>query len=381
MSNDVTYANSYQDSIVAKWLDILSRESGYGTARGIHADILAGINARGFGTMLPHNNDHSGLTFFTRPRCNLSYDNLAASRVLSPLMTDKRMSYQAYIRDILDPVSVQKPGRKNCPLIDPRQAFIPIMSNLLMNVSGFPDIVSSCWTSNPGLYQEEYSLPDGPVKLYNTFDITCNFRNIDGDPLTGLFMAWREYYGLSYEGAILPHPDAIVEDEADFFTAIYRLVTNRDMTHVQKIARTIAYPISINIGSAFNYDVNTLRASENDQITVTFRCHGCEYMDPILLHEFNWCQELYFNPQLGDKTRKSNFVKLKKEEIMYYNFLAFPWINANPTDGETPGHALEWWVPKDLYAQFTSARTSTTDAGTALTSSYLAPYAANISTV
>ena len=27
MSNDVTYANSYQDSIVAKWLDILSRES------------------------------------------------------------------------------------------------------------------------------------------------------------------------------------------------------------------------------------------------------------------------------------------------------------------------------------------------------------------
>jgi hypothetical protein len=104
-------------------------------------------------------------------------------------------------------------------------------------------------------------------------------------------------------------------------------------------------------------------------------------MDPILLSEFNWCQELYFNPQLGDKTRKSNFVKLKKEEIMYYNFLAFPWINANPTDGETPGHALEWWVPKDLYAQFTSARTSTTDAGTALTSSYLAPYAANISTV
>ena len=259
MSNDVTYANSYQDSIVAKWLDILSRESGYGTARGIHADILAGINARGFGTMLPHNNDHSGLTFFTRPRCNLSYDNLSASRVLSPLMTDKRMSYQAYIRDILDPVSVQRPGRKNCPLIDPRQAFIPIMSNLLMNVSGFPDIVSSCWTSNPGLYQEEYSLPDGPVKLYNTFDITCNFRNIDGDPLTGLFMAWREYYGLSYEGTVLPHTDAIVEDEVDFFTAIYRLVTNRDMTHVQKIARTIAYPISINVGSAFNYDVNALR--------------------------------------------------------------------------------------------------------------------------
>ena len=70
MSNDVTYANSYQDSIVAKWLDILSRESGYGTARGIHADILAGINARGFGTMLPHNNVLSGLTFLTRPKSN-----------------------------------------------------------------------------------------------------------------------------------------------------------------------------------------------------------------------------------------------------------------------------------------------------------------------
>ena len=69
------------DLLDPTYVDLLTRESGFGTYRQTVIELLAGLNNRGFGGMVPHNTDNQGLMLFTRPRLNLSYDNLAASRV------------------------------------------------------------------------------------------------------------------------------------------------------------------------------------------------------------------------------------------------------------------------------------------------------------
>src|SRR5574343_43889 len=337
------------DLLDPTYIDLLTRESGFGTYRQTVIELLAGLNNRGFGGIVPHNNDNAGITLFTRPRLNLSYDNLAASRVITPMMVEDILSYGAYIRDVLDPHGAIVYRKKNCPLIDIHQPFIPLLTNTLINCSGWPDLTMSTFTSNPGDYQEEYSLADGVYKLYNTWNLNCNFRNIDGDPITTLFHFWHEYQGLIHDGSMWPHLDAVVENEVDYETAIWRLVLNADRSKVQKIARTIAFPTTVPLGAAFNYDNNLMKVTDNDQISIQFQCMGVEYNDPILLYEFNRVV-IEFNANMADDRRESYHTKLRKEEMAYFNNTGFPRIN-------TSNHnELEWWVPNDVYQVLTKAR-------------------------
>lgn len=337
------------DLLDPTYVDLLTRESGFGTYRQTVIELLAGLNNRGFGGMVPHNTDNQGLMLFTRPRLNLSYDNLAASRVLTPMMVEDSISYGAYIRDLLDPHGAIVYRKKNCPLLDLGQPFMPILTNTLINASGWPDLQMGTFTSDAGDYQEEYSFADGTYKLYHTWEMTCNFRNIDGDPITTLFHFLHEYEGLVHDGSIFPHTDAIVEQEIDYNIAIWRLVLNFDRTRVQKIARTIAFPTTVPMGAAFNYDNSLTKVTENDQISVQFKCQGAEYNDPILLYEFNRLVT-DFNSDMVDGKRTSTHTKLSKEELGYFNFVGYPRINVENHN------ELEWWVPNAVYAALTKVR-------------------------
>ena len=68
---------------------------------------LFGINHRQTALTIPQNRDHYGLTFFTRPQLNLMPENIRNSRKFFPLLTNNPASYQAYVRAMLDPRSVQ----------------------------------------------------------------------------------------------------------------------------------------------------------------------------------------------------------------------------------------------------------------------------------
>lgn len=323
-------------------VDTTARFNGLGQLSTATHNVFYGLNHRGVGNPIPLNADNQGLTFFTRPNLNLSYDNLSQERVLTPLLTAVPESYQTAIRDYLDPRGSIKRKRRS-PLVDAMNPFIPLLSNNLLSLSGWRDPVLETYSSKEGTAKESWSMADDVAKDYGTSDLSASFRNLIGDPITLLFTAWRMYMARVYDGTLIPHPESIVENEIDYQTAIYRLILDPSRRFVQKIARTIAFPTGVSLGAAFNYSSDSVYNQDNNsQINIQFRTIGAEYNDPILVSEFNalMCQ---FNPNMADQNRTRLMQKVDHMALSFFNYYGYPYIEPNTFE-------LQWWVSKDDWA-------------------------------
>jgi hypothetical protein len=282
-------------------------------------------------------------------------DNIRNLRQFSPLLTKETLSIQRFIRTTLDPRlmtgymfdSYKVPAIK-CPMVDNNQAFIPILTNNLNTLSGWPDIVAPTFTSKPGLYNEAYSIVDGISRNYESFDMDATFRNTRGDPIIYMFYIWLQYMSSVFEGRLVPYIDFITENEIDYNTRIYRLVLDQNKEVVRKISATgAAFPISVPTGSFFDFNSEKPYNDQNRDISIRFRCMGAEYQDDILIKEFNQTV-VVFNPEMDDRFRDRYMLKVSKNTIMMFNNRGYPRIN--PSD-----NTLEWWVSKDLFNNRTKA--------------------------
>lgn len=310
-------------------------------------DSFYGINHRQQPGSISINKDFYGLTFFTRPRLNLTTANIRAVRELTPLLSGESTSIQRIIRSLLDPELIRRNDNGSdgrTPFVDHQQAFIPILTNNLISMSGWPDVTAPTFTSQQGTYKEEFSIIDGLTKNYSTYDITANFRNIPGDPITALFYYWITYASNVYQGTIVPYSDMIINNEVDYNTRIYRLVLDSSKRRVQKIAACgAAFPWSTPLGAAFNFESDRPVNNSNDQITINFRCMGAMYQDDILVWEFNRTTEL-FNDGLQDGKREQLYVMVPFAALGVFNNQGYPRINQD-------SYELEWWVPKDVFEE------------------------------
>ena len=334
-------------------LDDLYTSLNIGSIERASANNLYGINHRSIPTVVPSNKDRYGLTFFVRPQLNMSQDNIRNIRYFYSMLSENMTSVQAYVRSVLDPrigtgVTFGKttyPPRV-CPLVDNENAFIPILTNNLNSISGWPDLVTPAYVSEPGMYKEVYSQVDGMTKNYESFDIDATFRNVRGDPIIMMFYVWCHYMSLVFEGKLVPYFDYMAENTIDYNTRIYRLVTDSTHMYVTKIAATgYAFPISVNLSSFFDYNHETPFNDQNKEITVRFRCGGAEYLDDVLIYEFNETVCI-FNSSMTEKNRENNMVKVPPSLLTLFNNRGYPRINYNT-------YELEWWVPKDLYNGYT----------------------------
>lgn len=335
-------------------VDFISRLNGYGSLTSAQTNNLKGFNVNLNGTPAPKNKDHYGITFFTRPDLNTSYDNLGADRMLSTLLSDDPVSMARALRVTLDPRGELNtdmlPGRTSA-LVDSRHAFIPLLTNNLVSMSGWPDLTVDTYTSKDGVYKEAYSMVDGTSYIFNAFDVTATFRNIQGDPITLLFAAWVRYASLVYDGTLVPYPDNMFENRIDYQTRIYRLVLNEDFTHVQKIAACgAAFPTASPLGAAFNYASDGEYNEENDQLSIPFRCIGANYLDPILIKEFNEVVASK-NPDMRNGNRTAAMAKISAlQDYGTYGLIGGSLLNIlsshlfpriDPLTLE-----LEWWATK-----------------------------------
>jgi hypothetical protein len=338
-------------------LDITKVRGGYGRTSIATLNILRGINHRGSGNIVPANTDEQGFTFFTKPNLNLSYDNVNAVRRLSFLAQGGSNSLGAAIRCTLSPLVESTVGihpgwsqsamPKRHPqdirssVTDDRYAFIPLLTNTLISLSGWPDFVVEAFNSKEGLRKETVSWVDSIADNYGSFDLTANFQNIDGDPITVLFSVWMEYAARVAEGSMNPYPQMIIENEIDYQTRIYRLILDPTKTFVRKIADVgIAFPSAVPNGAAFNYDSDTMFNEENKQIGIRFTCNGVRYNDPITIVNFNRTVAT-FNSSMRDSVRDEVMVKLKPNEKLLFNYRGYPRINEL--------NELEWWVDEKEY--------------------------------
>ena len=331
-------------------LEKTSRAIGNGSHTRAFQELMYGLDTMpGQGQGLPKNADTQGLVFFTRPTMNLSYDNLALDRRLTPLMNSDPTTYPFMIRALLDPYGKTDEVSR---FVDSDNVFMPILSNTLLNMSGWPDIVGDTYTASEGAQKESWAMFDGDSHNRQVWDSNLTFRNIQGDPITTLMMAWIIYGTGVYQGDLLPYTRMLFENRIDYMSGIYRLVLSANGRYVTKIARTIGFPYAISIGSAFNYQADQFLNNENDTVTVPFKCIGAEYQDPILIKEFN-----HVVAMRNGAIRTGGYQVLKNTEYPLFRRLAYPKI-----DEET--WELKWLVPESLYqaiiSEFNTDSTSST---------------------
>lgn len=322
----------------------LTREQGTGAIGGRFHDLLGGFNRTQQGSAVPANTDMQGLTFFTRPNLNLSYDNIMAYRQLSVLASDNPRSYSRIIRRMLWPDSIESDIKKDNTIFDNRQAFMPLLSNALTNMSGWPDLTLHAYSTSEGMAKESWMMNDTIAEINGRYSLDCTFENTLGDPISLTLFAWLLYIGGVYIGTkILPAGYSIVQNEMDYNTRIYRFVTDWSGRYIQKWAACgAAFPAGLSMGSAFNYSRDNPYNESQKSIQTTFECTVAEYNDPITLWEFNKLV-IMFNPEMGDGTREKQMVKISAEERKLLNYKGFPYINL------AANNELEWWMDRSEY--------------------------------
>lgn len=325
---------------------IVPQDTAYGTS-------FYGINHRQTPSPISINKDFYGLAFFTRPTMNMSRVNIGTQRQMMALTSNTDNSLQRIIRSYFD-YRLFATGIQ-CPFVNPNYAFIAPLTNHLLSMSGWPDIVAQTFTSHAGNYKEVYGHVDGNIAAdVQDFSLTCTFRNMVGDPITSMFYYWLRYMAGVFEGELFPYVDHVYYNEIDYQTRIYRVVLDSTKTVVQKIAATgVCFPENSPLGAAFDFDAQREPINRNnDQITINFKSFGATYLDDILIDEFNRTVVL-FQPLMSDTNRASYFTLIPMGLLSIFNTQGYPRIN--PTT-----YVLEWWIETAIYNYFNPSITAKT---------------------
>lgn len=312
-----------------------------------------GHNHRQVAGMVPSNKDTYGYTFFVRPQLNLQSDNLRNCRQLYRLMDTTDASINRVVRCLLDPriqdgyrISDSVYTRLNCPFVNERDPFIPIMGNNLLNISGWPDITIPTFKAPTGNYGESFTMIDGPVKLKDTITINATFRNTRGDAIIYLLYVWLYYATLAFEGKILPYPDYLSGNYIDYNTRIFRLVLDHTKRYVVKWAATgPAFPTSNPMGQFFDFNSEKPFNDQTKEFSVSFDVMGVDYMDDITIFEFNKTVAI-FNPSMNSDRRETELIQIPRTLLTYFNNRGYPRINPD-------NYELEWWTERELFLQRT----------------------------
>lgn len=313
---------------------------GMGSLETSIGSAFFGYDHEGTGNPVPSNSELYGMTFFTRPRLNLTYDNVKLVRMLTPMLNNNDLSIPRAVRAYLDPVGSKEIYKSR--LVDPLNAFIPILANTLESLTGWPDPYLDVYTTKAGMYREQFSMSDGFTTMYEAYSLNAGFKNIINDPISMLFQYWTTYAQLVREGEMDPYPSSILENEIDYNTRIYRLILDPSRRFVMRIgACGAAFPKSINLGSAYNFKADTPFNLDLNSISVEFQMLGAMYQDPILVYEFNETVCI-FNPAMRDEYRDTYMVKLDLRQRRIFNFQGYPRINRKNME-------LEWYVTKQVY--------------------------------
>jgi len=329
-------------------VDAALRDKGFGGISSSTYNVFRGLNVMGGIPALPHNSDNQGLVFFTKPDMNLSYDNVINHRKLAFLADSNTQSMGCLIKCMLSPTGtayteVQDNVRSS--IVDDRCAFLPI-SNILLQLSNPPDIAADTFTTSEGWVREQMAWVDSRPGVFNVYDLTATFTNMEGDPVSSIFDVWIEYSQRVAEGTMLPYPLNIVENRIDYQTRIYRLILDRSRTFVQKIWSNVAsFPYTNPVGAIMGYNTSTHISIEANEIQIMFKCMGSLYNDPFLVKDFNDLV-MRFNENMREDNR-GNMIKvdgttgsgINKKAIMGNRL--YPFI--------TNTMELEWYANREEY--------------------------------
>lgn len=337
-------------------LDHLMATTAFGATNTSVGAAYWGFNHRNTSTPIPINRDGAGLVFFTRPDMNLSHSNIRHYRAMNALQTDASLSLPRIFRNTLDPElgrDMQTEGSicrmVECPVVDNMQAFIPLLTNTCISLSGFEDMEAPLASTKAGAYGEAINFVDGHSDKFGIYDITTTFRNMVGDPVTMLMYYWIRYMTAVRQGIMVPRFRNVFENRIDYQSRIYRLSLDHSRTFIQKIACTGAsVPKFTPIGAAMNFEADKPFNASNDQVSVTWSGHGLYYMDDFIVRSFN-STVVMFNPSMAPNKRESVYKKIPMDALTLFNNKGYPYILTDTME-------LSWWVSHQDYNQLMTGK-------------------------
>lgn len=333
-------------------LDQFFEESGLGSTRKALGNFLYGYNHGLIHPGIPLNKNTYGWTFFTRPQLNLRSTNIRNVRQFYPLLTTNPLSIQRYVRLMLDPRLQRELYFKNrkvnfysrevltSPLVDPNTPFIPILTNAIQSISGWPDEALPTYTTTQGVRREQAGLVDGTYEILNSYDLNVTFNNYINDPVFMLFQIWTRYESLVFENMVQPYWDQIVRNSIDYNTRIYRITTDSTWENINYIGACGAgFPLATPTGKIYDFSKDKPYNFQTKEINIRFRCFGAIYNDDILIKEFNLVNAI-FNPEYRAYLQGSDTMEpIPKELRSILNFRGYPYIDPN-------SYKLLWLIPK-----------------------------------
>jgi len=329
--------------------DFFSYTQPIGSIAQAAGNTLRGINQTRGSSYVPVNRDSQGYVFFTRPMLNLSDFNLIRTRDMRHLLSGKSASVQRYVRCMLDP-SLKDFGNPSieCPLVDNNNVFMPLLTNTILSLSGWPDVIAPTYTSKQGARKEQWSIIDGTTEINQSFDLDATFLNLADEPVTMLFSTWLKYASYVFDGTMIPYAGFETRNEIDYTTRIYRVVMDRDNRFVKKIACTVAsFPLNDPAGKFFDFDRTKQYTNQTREINIRFKCMGALYNDDAIPMWFNKASG-YANPGLAevvasDYKTTTHYEKIPRELLPRLKYQGYPLINTNT-------YELEWWIDKSSAA-------------------------------
>ena len=338
------------NSIVNYTIDDMFSTAGIGSLDKAIGLNMYGVNYQQAPMAVPRNKEQPGYVFFTRPQLNLQGDNIRNVRQFYNLLTEKSSSQERYIRTMLDPrlcngytvLNTQVPPIES-PLMDQENAFIPILTNNAMTVTGWPEETMTFQRSKEDVYRGTFSQPNGITNINSSYTLSCTFRNTYNNPILKMMHYWLTYMGCTkVTGQLRPYPDYEAMDYLDCNTRIYRILLDAQRDRVTGIfACGAAAPSANSISQFADYNRQTPIADINKDITISFECDGFIIFDPILFYTFNSVVAA-FCPGMRDGARASEMVLLEKSEQPFFNNICYPRIDPSTSK-------FELWAYQSIY--------------------------------
>lgn len=234
-----------------------------------------------------------GFTFITRPKLNLTTSSIRQDRILAMLDELSDVNSIAFaVRALLDTNLTKKytiNDLNTSMLYDDLNPFIPILTNRLLTLNGWPDPTIDVETTEGGFFSESITYPKGFDQLTRNYDLSCTFADVQGSVVTMIFTMWIRFISLMTRGIVMPYMEDIEARRMCFTSSVYRFVMDPSNKYIIKWAKaTGCFPRSVPLGAFFNYDAHTSNIDISTNLSVPMTVAGkVEYYDPIILREFN----------------------------------------------------------------------------------------------
>lgn len=349
------------------WRERLQLSMGRGQYGQSLVNSLMGFNHRMVTDPIPQGRDYGSLVFFVRPGINLSAVNVENSRRWVDMIRKDRTSIDYSIMAALDVMwpygfanpdeaRIGKPFTEDI-MFDNRQAFIPILTRLCTDISGFADNQVDSWVSEEGVKREQVALVDSTWELNERRTISTTFDPMLGNPVERLITIWLEYMAGRKEGRFQKRMSCFVQRRVDYFSAIYSIKTDPLGKLVQFDVACEVYPTNNAAGARANQNLKEW-SSAPQPITIQWECLGLRYFDPLYMERFNDTVAIC-NPDMlmdPDADQSDGFVpmgasylrKLTPEEAKICNWEGFPHIDSER-------QILDWYIYQEDYERLMKA--------------------------